>query len=144
MTIQVRVQKLRPHAIVPDYAHPGDAGVDLFAAEDHILKPGERALVPTGIAVAIPDGYEGQVRPKSGLALRHGLSIVNTPGTVDAGYRGEVGVILINLGQETVQVRRGQKIAQMVFTKVERAKLEVVDRLDETSRGSGGFGSTGI
>ncbi|OGG54878.1 MAG: deoxyuridine 5'-triphosphate nucleotidohydrolase [Candidatus Handelsmanbacteria bacterium RIFCSPLOWO2_12_FULL_64_10] len=142
--MQVKVQKLRPHAIVPDYAHPGDAGVDLFAAEDHILKPGERALAPTGIAVAIPDGYEGQVRPKSGLALKQGLSIVNTPGTVDAGYRGEVGVILINLGQETVSIRRGQKIAQMVFTKVERARLEIVEKLDETPRGSGGFGSTGV
>jgi len=140
----VAIQKLRPHAIVPDYAHPGDAGVDLYAAEDHTLKPGERVLAPTGIAVAIPNGYEGQVRPKSGLALRQGLSIVNTPGTVDAGYRGEVGVLLINLGQETVQVRRGQKIAQMVFTKVERARLEVVEKLDETPRSSGGFGSTGV
>jgi dUTP pyrophosphatase len=118
--------------------------VDLYAAEDQALKPGERVLVPTGIAVAIPDGHEGQVRPKSGLALRHGLSIVNTPGTVDAGYRGEVGVLLINLGQEAVQVRRGQKIAQMVFTKVERASLEVVEKLDETPRGAGGFGSTGV
>lgn len=142
--IKVAIQKLRPHAVMPDYAHPEDAGVDLYAAEDRTLKPGERSLVPTGIAAAIPDGYEGQVRPKSGLALRHGLSIVNTPGTVDAGYRGEIGVLLINLGQETVQVRRGQKIAQMVFTKVERAKLEVVNRLDETRRGSGGFGSTGV
>ncbi len=92
--IQVKVQKLRPHAVAPDYAHPGDAGVDLFAAEDHTLRPGERVLAPTGIAVAIPDGYEGQVRPKSGLALRHGLSIVNTPGTVDAGYRGEIGLAM--------------------------------------------------
>jgi dUTP pyrophosphatase len=117
--------------------------MDLHAAEDHTLRPGERVLAPTGIAVAIPDGHEGQVRPKSGLAVKQGLSVVNTPGTVDAGYRGEVGVILINLGQETVEIRRGQKIAQMVFTKVERARLEVVERLDETSRGSGGFGSTG-
>ena len=142
--IRVPVQKLRPHAVVPAYAHPGDAGVDLYAAEDLTLKPGERALTPTGIAVAIPDGYEGQVRPKSGLALKQGLSVVNTPGTIDAGYRGEVGVILINLGQEAVEIRTGQKIAQMVFTKVERASLEVVDNLDETSRGAGGFGSTGV
>ncbi len=142
--IKIAIQKLRPHAVVPAYAHPGDAGVDLFAAEDLTLKPGERALAPTGIAVAIPDSYEGQVRPKSGLALKQGLSIVNTPGTVDSGYRGEVGVILINLGGETVEVRRGQKIAQMVFTKVERATLEVVEKLDETSRGAGGFGSTGV
>lgn len=142
--IRVPVQKLRPHAVIPAYAHPGDAGVDLYAAEDLTLKPGERALTPTGIAVAIPDGYEGQVRPKSGLALKQGLSVVNTPGTVDAGYRGEVGVILINLGQEAVEIRRGQKIAQMVFTKVERASFEVVEKLDDTSRGAGGFGSTGI
>ena len=142
--LRVQIQKLRPHAVTPEYAHPGDAGVDLFAAEDHVLRPGERVLAPTGIAVAIPDGYEGQVRPKSGLALKHGLSVVNTPGTVDAGYRGEVGVILINLGQEVVEIRRGQKIAQMVFAKVEHASLEVVEKLDDTSRGAGGFGSTGV
>lgn len=142
--IRVTIQKLRPHAVLPDYAHPGDAGVDLYAAEDHVLKPGERVLAPTGIAVAIPDGHEGQVRPKSGLALKYGLSVVNTPGTVDAGYRGEVGVILINLGQEIVEVRRGQKIAQMVFAKVECASFEVVEKLGDTSRGAGGFGSTGV
>lgn len=142
--IHVQIQKLRPHAVVPEYAHSGDAGVDLYAAEDHVLKPDERVLAPTGIAVAIPDGHEGQVRPKSGLALKQGLSVVNTPGTVDAGYRGEVGVILINLGQETVEIRRGQKIAQMVFAKVERASFEVVEKLGDTSRGAGGFGSTGV
>lgn len=142
--IQVVIQRLRLHAVIPAYAHPGDAGMDLYAAEDLTLGPGERALAPTGIAVAIPDGYEGQVRPKSGLALKQGLSVLNTPGTVDAGYRGEVGVVLINLGRETVEVRRGQKIAQMVFAKVERASLEVVEKLDESSRGAGGFGSTGV
>lgn len=142
--IQIKIQKLRHHAVVPGYAHPGDAGMDLHAAEDHSLRPGERVLVPTGVAMAIPEGYEGQVRPKSGLALKQGLSIVNTPGTVDAGYRGEVGVILINLGQEIVEVLRGQKIAQMVFTRVERVNLEVVEALDETTRGAGGFGSTGV
>ena len=141
--IKIAIQKLRPHAVLPDYAHPGDAGMDLYAAEDHTLRPGERILAPTGIAVAIPDGYEGQVRPKSGLALKLGLSVVNAPGTVDAGYRGEVGVILINLGQETVEIRRGQKVAQIVFARVERAGLEIVESLDETGRGRGGFGSTG-
>ncbi len=142
--IQVKVNKVRPHAKIPDYAHPGDAGVDLYAASHHTLKPGERALVPTGVALAIPDGYEGQVRPKSGLAVKQGLTILNTPGTIDSGYRGEVGVILINLGQETVAIQQGQKIAQMVFARVETARLEIVERLDETSRASGGFGSSGV
>lgn len=142
--IQVAVQKLRPHAVIPAYAHPGDAGMDLFCAEDLLLRPGERALAPTGIAMAIPEGYEGQVRPKSGLALKQGLTVLNTPGTVDAGYRGEVGVILINLGQEPAEIRRGQKIAQIVFTKVESAGLEITEHLDSTRRGAGGFGSTGV
>ena len=96
------------------------------------------------MALAIPDGYEGQVRPKSGLAVKQGLTILNTPGTIDSGYRGEVGVILINLGQETVAIQQGQKIAQMVFARVETARLEIVERLDETSRASGGFGSSGV
>ncbi len=142
--IQVNVNKVRPHARIPDYAHPGDAGVDLYAASSHTLKPGERALVPTGVALAIPDGYEGQVRPKSGLAVKQGLTILNTPGTIDSGYRGEIGVILVNLGQETVAIQQGQKIAQMVFSRVETARLEVVERLEETSRASGGFGSSGV
>ena len=141
--IEIKIQRVRPHAIVPDYAHPGDAGVDLYAADKHTLQPGQRVLAPTGIAMAIPDGLEGQVRPKSGLALRHGLSIVNTPGTVDSGYRGEIGVILVNYGQEPVEIHRGQKIAQMVFAPIVRARLDVVDSLDQTVRGAGGFGSTG-
>lgn len=142
--IQVAVQKIRPHAVIPSYAHPGDAGMDLFSAVDLVLRPGERALAPTGVALAIPEGYEGQVRPKSGLALKQGLTVLNTPGTVDAGYRGEVGVILVNLGQDDAGIARGQKIAQIVFAKVEPARLEVQEQLDSTSRGAGGFGSTGL
>ncbi|MBI5389664.1 dUTP diphosphatase [Candidatus Woesearchaeota archaeon] len=127
----------------PSYAHPGDAGLDLYAAEDCVLQPLERKLVPTGIQIAVPTGFEAQVRPRSGLALKKGLSIVNTPGTIDAGYRGEVGVICINLGKESIAIKKSDKIAQMVINKVEHAIIEETDNLDETSRGSGGFGSTG-
>ncbi len=118
--------------------------MDIFSAIDHILKPGERKLIPTGIKFAIPLGYEAQIRPKSGLALKHGLSIVNTPGTLDAGYRGELGVILINHGNETFSIEKNTKIAQMVITKVEQANVVEVSELDETTRGDGGFGSTGL
>ena len=139
----VKIKKIKESAIMPKYAHEGDAGVDLYSTEDYTLKPGERTLVSTGIKIAIPIGYEAQLRPKSGLALRQGLSIVNTPGTIDAGYRGEVGVIAINLGNEDLKIEKGKKVAQMVFNKVEEAKLEEVNELDETKRGDGGFGSTG-
>jgi len=141
--LTVKIQKVTDAAIIPSYAHPGDAGVDLYAAEDAVLMPGERKLVRTGIKIAVPKGYEAQVRPKSGLALKHGLSIVNTPGTIDAGYRGEVGVICINLGNEAIKIEAGKKIAQMVFKKIETVKFEEAEELDGTSRGEGGFGSTG-
>jgi len=138
------VKKLSKDAIVPSYAHSGDSGMDLFANEAAELQPGERKLVRTGIAVAVPKGFEAQVRPKSGIALKDGISVLNTPGTVDSGYRGEVGVILINLGSKAQKIEKGKKIAQMIISRVEEASVEVVEELDETRRGSGGFGSTGV
>ncbi len=142
--LEVTIQRLSPEARIPAYAHDGDAGVDLYSTVDKVLRPGERALIPTGLKLAIPHGYEGQVRPKSGLALKHGLTVLNTPGTVDAPYRGEVGVILINLDPKTpYEVKKGEKVAQMVFNKVEYASFTEAKELAETTRGAGGFGSTG-
>ncbi|MDP7179682.1 MAG: dUTP diphosphatase [Candidatus Woesearchaeota archaeon] len=140
--ITVKIQKIKDNAVVPSYAHKGDAGVDLYSTEDYVLSPGNKILVSTGIKIALPIGYEAQVRPKSGLALKHGLSIVNTPGTIDAGYRGEVGVIVINHGQDEYKIEKGNKIAQMVFNKIEEVNFEESGDLDDTSRGEGGFGST--
>lgn len=132
---------------LPAYQSAHAAGLDLLAAvPDTVpitLMPGARALVPTGIAIAIPEGYEGQVRPRSGLAARHGVSIVNAPGTIDADYRGEVQVLLVNLGSESVAISRGMRIAQLVIAPVVRAHIVEAESLDKTSRGSGGFGSTG-
>jgi len=129
---------------VPEYAHGGDAGCDLTSRADMVLEPGGRAIVPTGIAVSIPPGYAGFVQPRSGLAIRNGVSIVNTPGLIDSHYRGEIKVVLINLDpREPFHVREGDKICQLVFQKVEHADFVQVDTLDETERGSGGFGSTG-
>jgi deoxyuridine 5'-triphosphate nucleotidohydrolase len=127
----------------PFRATAGAAGYDLHAAEDATIQPGEFLAVATGYALAIPDGYEGQVRPRSGLAAKHGVTVLNAPGTVDSDYRGEVKVILINLGQDAFVIKRGERIAQMVIAPVTRAELNVVATLDETLRGSGGFGSTG-
>ncbi len=143
--IGIRIKRLDDTLPVPAYAHPGDAGVDLYAREDVRLAPGERATVPTGIAVAIPEGYAGFVQPRSGLASRHGISIVNSPGLIDTGYRGEINVILINTDTtSTIELTRGSKIAQLVFVPVATATLIEVDELDMTSRGVGGFGSTGV
>ena len=128
---------------LPAYQTDGAAGLDLRADEPVELAPGERRLVPTGIAVAIPPGWEGQVRPRSGLAVRHGIGIPNAPGTVDSDYRGEVGVILVNWGAETVRLPRGERIAQLVLAPVGRATLHEVAELPATGRGAGGFGSTG-
>lgn len=142
--VRVAVTRLDPDLPLPTYARPGDAGLDLHAREDLHLAPGERALMPTGIAVAIPDGHVGLVHPRSGLAIRHGLSMVNTPGTIDAGYRGELQVPLINLDPTSpIDLRRGDRIAQLVIQRVEHACFTPVDRLDETERGTGGFGHTG-
>jgi dUTP diphosphatase len=127
----------------PSYATPGAAGMDVVAAEDVTLAPGARHAVATGFAVAIPPGYEVQVRPRSGLALKHGLTCLNTPGTIDSDYRGEVKVVLANLGAEPFEVRRGERIAQLVPAPVQRARFREVDDLDATERGAGGFGSTG-
>ena len=128
---------------LPAYATPASAGVDLRAVEKHVLQPGERALVPTGIRIALPVGYEAQVRPRSGLALKHGIMLVNSPGTIDADYRGEIQVILMNLGDAPFTVEPGDRIAQMVIAPVSRVDWLEADALDETERGPGGFGSTG-
>ena len=131
---------------LPSYATPQSAGMDLLAAVNKTIElaPGERTLVPTGLKIALPDGYEAQIRPKSGLALKHGITLVNTPGTIDADYRGEIGVIMINLGKETFAIERGIKIAQMVVAPCIQARWSTVDSLENTSRGEGGFGSTGV
>ncbi|MEQ1510327.1 MAG: dUTP diphosphatase [Sphingopyxis sp.] len=128
---------------LPAYASDGAAGMDIVAAEGLTLKPGKRAAVATGIALAIPVGWEVQVRPRSGLALNHGVTCLNTPGTIDSDYRGEVKVILANLGDEYFEIKRGDRIAQLVPAQVQRAVMREVDELDVTARGSGGFGSTG-
>lgn len=144
--ISVKVKRVRGEAVMPCYMSASAAGMDLCAALDAplLLEPGARALVPTGLAMAIPVGYEGQVRPRSGLALRQGISMVNTPGTIDADYRGEIGVILINHGQEPVTINAGDRIAQMVIAPVVQAEIQLVEDLDETDRGVGGFGHTGL
>lgn len=145
--VEVRLERL-PHAEglpLPDYATPGSSGLDLRAAlaEPLWLAPGARTVVPTGFRIAIPPGWEGQVRARSGLALRHGLALPNAPGTIDSDYRGEVGVLLANLGERPVAIHRGDRIAQLVLVPVGRARLVESDALDDTGRGPGGFGSTG-
>ena len=141
----LRVQVL-PHGEgldLPAYATPGSAGMDLRAAEPCTLQPMERAAVPTGLKVAIPDGWEGQIRPRSGLAYRQGLSIPNAPGTIDSDYRGELKVLLINLGEAPIDIERGMRIAQMLITPAPQAEIQVVADLEDTERGADGFGSTG-
>lgn len=144
--IAIQVRCLREAALLPEYMTERAAGMDLFAALDAPVRltPGERCLIPTGIALAIPDGFEGQVRPRSGLALKKGVTLVNSPGTIDADYRGEVGVIVINHGTEEVAIAPGDRIAQLIIAPVQRAVLTLVDRLDDTSRNDGGFGHTGF
>jgi dUTP pyrophosphatase len=144
--IDVQVKIVRNGAQLPRYMSASAAGLDLCAALDEpiVLQPGERTLLPTGLALAIPVGFEGQVRPRSGLALRQGISMVNTPGTIDADYRGEIGIILINHGQDPVTIATGDRIAQLVIAPVVQADLQLVDSLDDTERGSGGFGHTGM
>ncbi|MFG3442047.1 dUTP diphosphatase [Nonomuraea sp. NPDC047897] len=143
-TTEILIQRLDPGLPAPGYAHPGDAGADLHAAEDVELLPGERAVVGTGLAIALPDGYAAFVHPRSGLAARHGVTLVNAPGTVDAGYRGEIKVTIINTdAKEPFRVRRGDRVAQLVVQRVERAVFREVERLPDSARGGGGFGSTG-
>ena len=140
----VKFRKIDPAATLPSYAHPGDAGMDVRSIEEVVLAPGARALVRTGLVLELPPDAEAQVRPRSGLALKHGVTVLNTPGTIDAGYRGEVGVILVNLGTEPFTVEKGMKIAQIVVSPVAQAEIVEVASVDETDRGAGGFGSTGI
>lgn len=142
--MRIRIKKLRPEASLPAYAHgpDEDAGLDLKAAADVLLPPGETRLVPTGLALEIPPGYEGQIRPRSGLALKHLITMPNAPATIDPGYRGEVQVILLNLGREPYQVHTGDRIAQMVIARYERIEWEESE-LGDSRRGSGGFGSSG-
>ena len=144
MTVQILITRLDPSVPAPAYAKPGDAGADLCSRIDFVLEPGERALIPTGISVALPNGYVALVHPRSGLAIKHGISMVNTPGTVDAAFRGELQVILINHDlREPFTIKKGDRIAQLVIQKVERADFVEVDSLPGTHRADGGFGSTG-
>ena len=142
--MQLLIQKLDPRATIPSYAHPGDAGLDLSSCETVEIAPGSTAMVRTGVAIALPPGTEGQVRPRSGLAARHAVTVLNAPGTIDEGYRGEVRVILINHGLEIFRVEPGMRIAQLVVAPVLRVETVSADSLDNaTARGTGGFGSTG-
>ena len=141
--MKLLIQRLDQDLPLPKYAKPGDAGFDVYARIDAILKPGERMLIPTGISIAMPSGYAAFVHPRSGLAIKHGISIVNAPGTIDAGYRGEVAIILINHSAELFEVKRGDRIAQLVIQRVENPELIEVEFLPGSDRGSGGFGSTG-
>ena len=143
--VQVLITRLDPELPLPQYAKPGDAGADIVSRIDITLAPGERALVPTGIAIALPDGYVALVHPRSGLAIKHGVTMVNSPGTVDAGYRGELQIILINHDRdEAISFKRGDRIAQLVIQQVERAEFVEVSELPGSGRGKGGFGSTGV
>ena len=142
--LEVALRRLDPDVPLPAYAHEGDAGCDLVTTVDVELAPGERALLPTGLAIALPEGYAAFVHPRSGLAAKHGVTVVNAPGTVDAGYRGEIAVTLLNTdASETVHLRRGDRIAQLVIQQVERARFVPAERLPGSHRGSGGFGSSG-
>ncbi|HJN03578.1 MAG TPA: dUTP diphosphatase [Alphaproteobacteria bacterium] len=148
MSVRIAIERLA-HAEglpLPEPATTGSAGYDLCAAigNTQTLAPGERALVPAGFCIALPDGIEAQIRPRSGLALDHGITVLNSPGTIDSDYRGEVGVVLINMGQKPFVVRRGERIAQMVIAQLVDVRFEIVDELDGSARGQGGFGSTGI
>jgi len=146
MSLSVRVKRVGPVEVpLPSYQTPGAAGMDLHAAlkEPVTLKPLARAMIPTGLSVAIPQGFEAQVRPRSGLAAKHGVTVINTPGTIDSDFRGEVGVVLVNLSNDPFTVEPLTRIAQIVFARHETAQLEVVTELDDTQRGAGGYGSTG-
>ncbi|MGG0413539.1 dUTP diphosphatase [Peribacillus simplex] len=143
MTKEIKVRKIHPDARIPAYAHHGDAGMDLFSIEEIIINPGESVLVKTGIQLELPTGTEAQIRPRSGLALKHSVTVLNTPGTIDQGYRGEIGVILINHGKEKFKVEKSMRIAQMVISTFLNVNVNCVDYLTATERAEGGFGSTG-
>ena len=140
----LRFRKIHPDAVLPSYAHSSDAGMDVRSVEDLTIAPGKRALVHTGLVMLLPPMYEAQVRPRSGLALKSGVTVLNTPGTIDSGYRGEVGVILADFGEADFQVKKGDKIAQIVIAPVTQPEIVETTEVDETDRGSGGFGSTGV
>ncbi|MGE5390012.1 MAG: dUTP diphosphatase [Deltaproteobacteria bacterium] len=145
--MKIQIKRLHSNDLpLPQYMTSGASGVDLLAAcdEEIVIPAGGRVLVPTGLAVSIPEGYEAQIRPRSGLAIKHGLTLLNTPGTIDADYRGEIKVIVINLGDKEYILKRGERIAQMVFARVEQVELVEVPELDDTVRGAGGFGHTGV
>jgi dUTP pyrophosphatase len=142
--LSVKIQRLVPEAQVPQYAHPGDAGADLVAVVDCVIPAGQWLAVPTGLSAEIPIGFELQVRPRSGLAFKKGVTVLNAPGTIDAGYRGEIKVILINHGPEPFEIKAGDKIAQLVVASVVTGLFEEVQELEDSQRGSGGFGSTGV
>ena len=141
--MKVKFKKLNEEAIIPEFKTAGSAGMDITSIEDVTLNPGQFKIVKTGLACAIEEGYEVQIRPRSGMACKYGITVINTPGTIDSDYRGEIGVGLINLSQEPFNVEKGMRIAQLVVNKVEQPQIEVVEELDETERGAGGFGSTG-
>lgn len=144
LVTEVQIHRLNDDVPLPAYAHPADAGADLVSTVDVTIQPGERTLVPTGVAIALPEGFAGFIHPRSGLALRHGLSVVNTPGTIDAGYRGEIKVLLVNHDlHEPVRIVRGDRIAQLVVQRVEHVRFVEVDVLSESVRGAGGYGSSG-
>ena len=142
--MKLKIRKTHPKARIPEYAYPGDAGMDLFSIEEAELLPGCSRLVRTGIIIELPEGTEAQIRPRSGLALKHQITVLNTPGTIDEGYRGEIGVILINHGKQPFYVHEGMKIAQMVIQRVCRVDVEEVEELSDSRRGTGGFGSSGV
>lgn len=142
--LSLKVQKIHEDAIIPNYAHKGDAGLDLFSIEEKIISPGDSALIKTGIKIELPEQTEAQIRPRSGLALKHGITVLNTPGTIDEGYRGEIGIILINHGKKDFLVEKNMKIAQMVVKPVWYVNVEEVKELTDTERAEGGFGSTGV
>ncbi|ERT09427.1 dUTP diphosphatase family protein [Lyngbya aestuarii BL J] len=142
--MKLKILKLDQAAIVPKYAHPNDAGLDLYSLEEQEILPGESKLIHTGISIELSPGTEAQVRPRSGLALKHQITVLNTPGTIDADYRGEIGVILINHGKTTFNINQGMKIAQLVIAPVIHAEIEEVEQLSSTVRGEGGFGSSGV
>ena len=143
--LKIKIKKLSDNAVIPQYMTEYSAGMDIYACtkEEIILKPMSRKLIPTGIALSIPKGYEAQIRPRSGLAIKNGITLLNSPGTIDADYRGEIKIILINLSNDDFTINNGDRIAQMVINKTEKITFEITNNLDETNRGEGGFGSTG-
>jgi len=141
--MRVNIMRVDKELPLPSYAHDGDAGVDLYSSEDYVLKPGETKLISSGIKIEVPKEYEAQIRPRSGLALKNSVTVLNTPGTIDHQYRGIVGIILINHGKNDFQIKKGERIAQMVFNKIESVDFQELEELSDTKRGDGGFGSTG-